>query len=122
MEKCFYCGQRIVFRKLKSGESIACNPHPEYYIPDETAATEFITGGGELIKARKGTAYGVPARISYMPHWTTCKQMRAARERRLKKLQAEREAEEKVLKRCAEIQAAYEAEQKAPKQISFFNF
>lgn len=133
---CKFCGRKIGWEKLYDGSWFPVEFNPVYFTPDENSTTLVITKSGNFIQARIGTFPGKPTFVGYIPHAVYCtrknwlyekEQRRAvekvkAAERARKNAEAARRAEEKEKKRIAEIQAAWEAKQRQPKQISFFNY
>ena len=129
--KCKYCGATIRWGKTKNNNHIPCNPKAIYYIPDRDGDIYVLTKTGEVVKAREGSNQGEVTRVGFIPHFATCsaktrkKRKSASRtiaenaEKYRKKRETEQAKEAaRIMKRCAEIQAAYEESQRI-KQLSF---
>ena len=132
ISKCRECGAPIRWERTKNNNPIPCNPKAIYYTPDRDGNLYVLTNSGEVVKAREGTEPGAITRVGFIPHFATCKVKKRktakprqidysakAEEYRRKKAEAEAAEEERIAKRCAEIQAAYEESQRI-KQLSFF--
>ncbi len=130
ISKCNGCGAPIRFEYTKNGNKMPCDPKAIYYIPDREGNICVLTNAGEVIKAREGIEPKIKVRVGFIPHFGTCKARKSGKKKPVvtdtakraeayrRKKEAEEAAEqERIARRCAEIDAEYKESQRV-KQLS----
>lgn len=72
MSKCRYCGEDVIWIRMKSGKVMPCNTGEIPYMEDKNGYMKLVTEDGKVITGRPMENQDDAEGIGYVSHYATC--------------------------------------------------